>query len=61
MPVINPYLRISSQIFVEIRICLDGMLTGPVLVVLKNMKKFNFQKSRLKSRLNKQWSQVWTQ
>jgi hypothetical protein len=25
-----------------------------VLVVLKNMKKFNFLKSRLKSRLNKQ-------
>ncbi len=28
--------------------------TPPVLVVLKNMKKFNFLKSRLKSRLNKQ-------
>jgi hypothetical protein len=29
-------------------------LGPPVLVVLKNMKKFNFLKSRLKSRLNKQ-------
>jgi len=28
--------------------------TSPVLVVLKNKKTFNFVKSRLKSRLNKQ-------
>ncbi len=32
----------------------------PVLVVLKNKKTFNFFKSRLKSKLNKQWTQVWT-
>jgi hypothetical protein len=30
----------------------------PVLVVLKNLKKFNFLKSRLKSRLYKKWTQV---
>ncbi len=38
-----------------------SLLSPPVLVVLKNKKKFNFLKSRLKSRLNKQWAQVWTQ
>jgi hypothetical protein len=35
-------------------------IRSPVLVVLKNIKKFNFLKSRLKSRLNKHWTQVWT-
>ncbi len=31
-----------------------ALWSTPVLVVLKNRKKFNFLKSRLKSRLNKQ-------
>jgi hypothetical protein len=48
-PVINLYRRISPRIFIKIRNCVSGILRGPVLVVLKDLKNLTFKSLNLSS------------